>query len=169
MDGRLLTDVRIAIGADHNGFRLKEAIKRHLTDLGQDFRDYGVDSDSPVDYPDVAHRVARVVADGSFDRAILVCGTGLGMAIVANKVRGVRAASVSDPYSAERAVKSNNAQVLCLGGKVLAPEVANLLVDHWLASEFAGGDSARKVAKINALDGSIGSDGVGTEQREGAT
>jgi ribose 5-phosphate isomerase B len=92
------------------------------------------------------------VASGQVERAVLVCGTGLGMAIVANKVPGIRAASVTDPYSAERAIRSNNAQVLCLGGKVLGVDVATLLVDHWMAGEFAGGGSARKVAKIEALD-----------------
>ena len=103
--------------------------------------------------------VAREVAASHFDRAILVCGTGIGMAITANKVPGVRAASVADPYSAERARKSNNAQVLCLGARVVAPEVADLLVDHWLASEFQGGDSARKVSKIDALDAARTDDG----------
>jgi ribose 5-phosphate isomerase B len=100
----------------------------------------------------VAVPVAPAGASGAVERGVLVCGTGLGMAIVANKVRGVRAASVSDPYSAERAMKSNDARVLCLGGKVVGVDVALLLVDHWMASEFAGGGSARKVAKIVALD-----------------
>jgi len=100
----------------------------------------------------VAVPVARAVAAGEVDRAVLVCGTGLGMAIVANKVRGVRAAPVTDPYSAERAIKSNNARVLCLGSLVVGTEVAKLLVDHWLDGEFAGGNSGRKVAKIEELD-----------------
>ena len=144
--------MRIAVGADHNGYQLKERVIGHLHDLGHDVADFGCDSLDPVDYPDIAAPVARSVAAGESDRAILVCGTGLGMAIAANKIPGIAAASVSDPYSAERARKSNNAQVLCLGSKVVGEEVALLLVDHWLASEFAGGDSARKVAKIVALD-----------------
>lgn len=144
--------MKIAIGADHLGFPLKEAVREHLESLGHEAVDYGVHETSPIDYPDVAIEVARAVADGTFDRAILVCGTGIGMAITANKVQGVRAASVADPYSAERARKSNNAQVLCLGARVVAPHVATIIVDHWLASEFQGGDSARKVAKIDALD-----------------
>jgi ribose 5-phosphate isomerase B len=142
----------IAVGADNLGFPLKERIRRHLEELGYEVVDYGVTDESPVDYPDVAVTVARDVAAGKFDRAILCCGTGIGMAMTANKVPGVRAANVTDPYSAERARKSNNAQVLCLGARISPPEVASLLVDHWLASEFQGGDSARKVAKMDALD-----------------
>lgn len=144
--------MRIAIGADDLGLPLKDLVKRHLTDAGHDVVDYGVDDTTPVDYPDVAVRVARDVAAGSFERAVLVCGTGIGMAITANKVRGIRAASVSDPYSAERAAKSNDAQVLCLGALVVGPSVATMLVDIWLASEFQGGRSARKVAKIAAVE-----------------
>jgi ribose 5-phosphate isomerase B len=144
--------LRIAVGADLNGFALKERIKAHLEELGHEVVDHGVRESDDVDYPDVAVDVARTVAAGSVERAVLVCGTGLGMAIAANKVPGVRAAPVLDPYSAERAMKSNDARVLCLGGRVVAAEVATLLVDHWLASEFQGGASARKVAKLVALD-----------------
>lgn len=144
--------MRIAVGADLNGYAMKEAVKSHLGDLGHEVVDFGVTSGEDVDYPDIADPVARAVAAGQVERAVLMCGTGLGMAIVANKVAGVRAASVTDPYSAERAIKSNNAKVLCLGGKVVGVDVATLLVDHWMAGEFAGGGSARKVAKIEALD-----------------
>jgi ribose 5-phosphate isomerase B len=144
--------VRLAIGADINGLAMKEAVKRHLTEQGHEVVDFGVQEGEDQDYPDVAEPVARAVVAGEVDRAVLVCGTGLGMAIVANKVRGVRAAPVTDPYSAERAIKSNDARVLCLGGKVVGIDVAILLVQHWMAGEFAGGSSARKVAKIVALD-----------------
>jgi ribose 5-phosphate isomerase B len=144
--------MRIGVGADLNAYELKELIKAHLIERGHEVVDYGVESDQDVDYPDVAEPVARAVAGGELDRAVLVCGTGLGMAIVANKVHGVRAASVSDPYSAERAIKSNNAKVLCLGALVVGKSVAPLLVDHWLEGEFAGGGSGRKVAKIEDLD-----------------
>ncbi len=144
--------MKIAIGADNLGFPLKETIKVHLEGAGHEVIDFGVLDPVPVDYPDVAIEVAEAVAAGTFGRAILVCGTGIGMAITANKVPGVRAANVADPYSAERARKSNDAQILCLGARVVAPEVANILVDHWLAAEFQGGDSARKVAKIDAID-----------------
>ena len=144
--------MRIAVGADHLGFPLKETVKAHLQAAGHEVVDFGVPDTEAVDYPDIALEVAEAVADGRFGRAILVCGTGIGMAITANKVPGVRAANVADPYSAERARKSNDAQVLCLGARVVAPEVADILVDHWLAAEFQGGDSARKVAKIDAID-----------------
>ena len=145
--------MRIAVGGDNNGFALKEVVKQHLIERGFDVVDFGVQAEEDVDYPDVAVPVARAVAAGEVDRAVLVCGTGLGMAIVANKVRGVRAAPVTDPYSAERAIKSNNAKVLCLGALVVGTEVAKLLVDHWVDGEFAGGNSGRKVAKIEELDG----------------
>ena len=114
--------------------------------------DLGVFDTDPIDHPDVAIAVARDVAAGLFERAILACGTGIGVAITANKVPGVRAASVSDPYSAERARKSNNAQVVCLARWWSARAWRPLLVDHWLAAEFLGGPSARKVAKIDTLD-----------------
>lgn len=145
--------MRIAVGADGNGAALKDAIRDHLAAAGHEVVDHGVRPDDDQDYPDVAVPVARAVARGDVERAVLVCGTGLGMAIVANKVPGVRAAPVTDPYSAERAMKSNDARVLCLGAKVVGVDVALMLVDHWLVSEFAGGGSARKVAKIAALDG----------------
>ena len=144
--------MKVAIGADHLGLPLKESVKAHLESLGHEVVDFGVRDADPVDYPDVAVVVAREVAAHHYERAILVCGTGIGMAITANKVPGVRAATVADPYSAERAVASNNAQVLCLGARVVPPHLATILVDHWLAAEFAGGDSARKVGKIDALD-----------------
>jgi ribose 5-phosphate isomerase B len=108
-----------------------------------------------VDYPDVALTVARAVARGDHGRAILVCGTGIGMAIAANKVPGVRAAQAHDPYSAERARKSNDAQVLTLGARVVGPELAASLVRTWLQAEFAGGGSQRKVAKITAAEGRL--------------
>ncbi len=144
--------MKIAIGSDHHGFELKELLKAHLTTLGHDVHDHGCHSVDEVDYPDIAVAVAEGVAAGEAERAVLVCGTGIGMAIAACKIPGVRAAAVADPYSAERAQKSNNAQVLCLGAKVVGSEVATLLLDHWLNSEFQGGASARKVAKIDALD-----------------
>ena len=144
--------MRIAIGADVNGYDLKEHVKAHLKEAGHEVIDFGVESNQDIDYPDVGEPVARAVAAGEVERAVLICGTGLGMAIVANKVRGVRAAPVTDPYSAERAIRSNDAKVLCLGGLVTGRNVAPLLVDHWLSGEFAGGNSGRKVAMIDDLD-----------------
>jgi ribose 5-phosphate isomerase B len=144
--------MRLAVGADVNGLAMKDAVKRHLEAAGHEVVDFGVQEGDDVDYPDVAEPVARAVASGAVERAVLVCGTGLGMAIVANKVHGVRAAPVTDPYSAERAIRSNDAHVLCLGGRVIGIDVATLLVDHWMSGEFAGGASGRKVAKIVSLD-----------------
>jgi ribose 5-phosphate isomerase B len=107
---------------------------------------------NPVDYPDVGAHVAEAVGHGKYERGILVCGTGAGMAIVANKVPGVRAVCISDPYTAERAVASNNAQIMTLGSQIVGMQVAKKLVDIWLESEFQGGRSLAKVAKIEQLD-----------------
>ena len=122
-------------------------------ELGHETVDVGVESASvEVDYPDIGREAAERIAVGEFDRGILVCGTGIGMAITANKIPGVRAAVCHDPYSAERARKSNNAQVLALGAQIVAPTLACSLVDHWLESEFNAERSGGKVAKIDAID-----------------
>ncbi len=142
----------IAIGSDDAGFHLKEKLKKHLESEGHSVEDYGCASPDPVDYPDVALEVARAVARGDHDRAILVCGTGIGMAITANKVPGVYAGVAHDAYSAAKARTSNNTQVLALGARVVAPELAATLVDIWLRSEFGGGASARKVGKIEQAE-----------------
>jgi ribose 5-phosphate isomerase B len=142
----------IALGSDDAGFRLKEELKRYLESEGRAVKDYGCDSADPVDYPDVALLVARAVARGDHDRAILVCGTGIGMAIAANKVPGVYATVAHDAYSAAKARTSNNTQVLTLGARVVAPELAATLVRIWLDAEFAGGASARKVGKIGQAE-----------------
>jgi ribose 5-phosphate isomerase B len=142
----------IALGSDHLGAALKAKLSAHLVELGYEVKDFGGEPETEVDYPDVAAAVAQAVAGGETDRAILVCGTGLGMAISANKVPGVRAASVTDVYSAERSRRSNDAQILCLGSLVVGEALALALLDTWLAAEFDGGRSARKVAKIAALD-----------------
>ena len=147
--------MRIAVGSDHLGLRLKESLHSYLEEAGHSVVDYGCYDDTAVDYPDVGVVVAQAVAANEVERAVLICGTGLGMSMVANKVPGVRAAAVSDPYSAERAIKSNDAQVLCLGSNVVGVELAKVLLDHWLRSEFGGGDSARKVNKIGLIDHSM--------------
>ena len=145
--------MRIVIGSDHFGYALKEDLKHYLIELGHEPVDVGCDNaEQPVDYPDVAVAAAQRIASGEFDRGLLVCGTGAGMAIVANKVAGVRAACCHDPYSAERARKSNNAQVITMGAQVVGAALGRQLLDHWLASEFAGGRSQAKVEKIEALD-----------------
>lgn len=142
--------MKVMIGADHLGFALKHAVGVHLRELGHEVVD-ATPQDEDVDYPDVAETVAREVAEGGAEAAVLVCGTGIGMAIAANKVPGIRAANVADPYSAERARASNNAQVLCLGAKVVGTELATILVDHWLGVTFQGGRSAVKVQKIEQI------------------
>lgn len=142
----------VAIGSDDAGYALKAFLVEVVRAEGYEVRDYGCDSPTPVDYPDVALEVARAIARGDHDRGILICGTGIGMAIAANKVPGVRAAQAHDPYSAERARKSNDAQILTLGARVIGPELAASLVRIWLRSEFAGGASARKVGKITAAE-----------------
>ncbi len=136
----------VAIGCDPNAVALKEAIKEHLRSLGFDCKDYG--SEDPV-YANVAFRVAEAVAGGEHDRGILLCGTGIGMCIAANKVPGAYAANCSDPYSAERSRKSNNANILTLGSQVLGVELAKSLVTVWMESEYApGGRSEPKIQRI---------------------
>jgi len=142
----------IVMGADHFGMPLKNAIRDYLIKKGYQVVDMGVNESTPVDYPDVGARVAEEVGAGKYERGILVCGTGAGMAIVANKVPGVRAVCVQDPYTAERAVASNNAQIITFGAQITGPAVAEKLIDIWLESEFQGGRSAPKVAKIDSLD-----------------
>ncbi len=147
--------MNIAIGCDEAGFDLKEVVVAHLKTRGIDAHDYGVASAQgkpDTDYPDIARAVAEDIASGTQDRGILICGTGIGMAITANKVPGVRAAQAHDTYSAERARKSNDAQVIALGARVIGPELAKSIVDAWLASDFAGGSSKRKVEKMNQID-----------------
>ncbi len=142
----------IAVGADHLGLPLKNVIRDHLREQGYTVEDWGVHTDEPVDYPDIAAPLALAVSEGQYDRAILVCGTGAGMAIVANKAPGVRAVCVNDPYTAERARASNDAQIITLGALVTEPAVAKQLVDIWLASEFQSARSGLKVQKITEYE-----------------
>jgi ribose 5-phosphate isomerase B len=146
---------RIVIGSDDAGFALKEVLR---ADLAADSRvgtvvDVGVDADGHTAYPHVAVQAARLVADGAADRALLVCGTGLGVAISANKVLGVRAVTAHDPFSVERSVRSNDAQVLCLGQRVIGTELARRLVREWLGYTFdPASASAEKVAAIRSYE-----------------
>ncbi len=142
----------IAIGCDEAAFELKEALKRVLLDEGHEVEDFGTHDTQPVLYPDIAFAAARSVADGRNDRAVLLCGTGIGMAISANKVPGVRAAQCHDTYSAERARKSNDAQVITMGARVIGPELAKTILKAWLASDFEPGRSGPKVARIKELE-----------------
>ncbi|HEY5583860.1 MAG TPA: ribose 5-phosphate isomerase B [Ruminiclostridium sp.] len=142
----------IAIGCDEAGYELKEQIKSYICKKGYEVEDCGVYNTDPVLYPDIAVKVAKSIADGKNERGILICGTGIGMAITANKVPGVRAAVCHDPYSAERSRKSNNAQIMCLGARIVGGELAKLLIDTWLSSEFQGGGSSEKVDKISEYE-----------------
>lgn len=143
---------KIIVGADHFGLPLKQKIVEYLSLLGYEVEDVGVQEEVPVDYPDIAAALAERVAEKQYDRGILVCGTGAGMAITANKVPGVRAVCAHDPFTAERARASNNAQIITFGSQIIGIEVAKKLLDIWLKSEFQGGRSAPKVQKIDELD-----------------
>ena len=142
----------IALGNDEAAVSLRVTLVDHLEALG-----YAVDTFGPaasvdsVDYPDVAVEVANHIVSGDYERGILLCGTGIGMAIAANKVPGIRAAQAADSYSAERARKSNDAQILTIGARTIGPELAKTIVDSWLASEYEG-KSDSKVHKLVALD-----------------
>ncbi|RME37949.1 MAG: ribose 5-phosphate isomerase B [Thermoflexia bacterium] len=143
---------RIAIGADHAGRSLKEEIIAFLQDAGYPVEDMGTYGDESVDYPDYALKVARAVATGAADLGILICGTGIGMSIAANKVRGIRAAVATDCYMAQMAREHNDANNLCLGGRVVGPGLALEIVRTFLQSRFAGGRHARRVEKIRAAE-----------------
>ena len=147
--------MKVAIGCDEAAYALKESVKRHIAEKHPhvELTDFGTHGpEEKALYPDVAIAVAERIAAGDFPRAILLCGTGIGMAISANKVPGVRAAQCHDAFSAERARKSNNAQILTMGQRVIGPELAKTVLDAWLESEFGGGSSARKVAKMEEID-----------------
>ncbi|SFM17024.1 ribose 5-phosphate isomerase B [Gracilibacillus orientalis] len=139
--------MKIAIGSDHNGFDLKEEIKKYLVNEKFEFIDYGCYSCNAVDYPDVAFQVAEDINRNKVDRGILICGTGIGVAIAACKYPGIRAALCHDTYSAERAQLSNNAQILTMGAQIIGPEVGKKVVAAYMNSFWTGG-SERKVNKI---------------------
>jgi ribose 5-phosphate isomerase B len=144
--------MKIALGADHAGYQLKDQIKQHLQEQGISVRDEGTSSPESVDYPDYARAVAHDVSAQRADLGILVCGSGIGMAITANKVDGIRAANVSTEYEAQMSREHNNANVLALGARIVNPDVAFRIVDKWLATQFAGGRHERRVEKIMAIE-----------------
>ena len=141
-----------AIGSDHGGYALKQEIMKHLTERGIEYRDYGTFSTDSCDYPDYGEAVGRAVASGECERGIVVCGTGIGISIAANKVHGVRCALCGDCFSAQMAREHNDANVLALGARVLGPGLALKIVDTFLDAEFQGGRHARRAAKIMALE-----------------
>ena len=143
----------IVVGADHAGLPLKEALVRALEGRGLDVRDEGTSTGDSVDYPDFGHRVARRVASGEVPLGLLVCGTGVGMSMTANRHPGVRAVVCSEPYSAAMARRHNDANVLCLGARVVGEGLAETILDAFLGAQFEGGRHARRVGKIDGADG----------------
>ena len=144
--------MKIAIGCDEAACGLRDIIKEHLLTKGYEVSDFGTFNNEPVLYPDIGFEVAEAIVAGRFERGILLCGTGIGMAISANKVAGIRAAQCHDTFSAERASRSNNAQIITLGARVIGPELAKVIVDRYLQSTFDGGSSAAKVDRIAAYE-----------------
>jgi ribose 5-phosphate isomerase B len=144
--------MKIAIGADHAGFELKQKLKQKLVQEGHEVADFGTDSTESTDYPDYAQRVAREVGDGRADRGVLVCGTGVGMAMAANKVAGVRAAPLWSEDEARLAREHNDSNVATFGARLIDDANAAKLMDVFLNTEFSGGRHARRVAKIAQLE-----------------
>jgi len=144
--------VLVAIGSDHGGFRLKKEITDYLTQKGIAFRDFGTNSSDSVDYPLIANEVAKAVACGECDKGIIVCGTGIGVSMAANKVKGIRAALCHDEFSAEMSRAHNDANVLTLGERVIGVGLALSIVAKWLSTEFDGGRHARRVAMLADLE-----------------
>lgn len=150
--------MRIAVGSDHRGFQLKDKIRAMLQSKGHEVSDVGTQGSGSVDYPDFAHVVAEKVRDREADRGVLICGTGIGMAITANKFRGVRAAPCADEVSAELSRRHNDANILCLSGDMLSVRAAERIVEVWLATEFEGGRHSRRIGKIEEIERQKGSD-----------
>ena len=142
----------IAIACDHGAVELKKEIEVMLDEMGLAYQDFGTDSSASVDYPVYAEKAARAVTSGACDKGILLCGTGLGMSLAANKVRGIRCALCGDCYSAEMARRHNNANMLALGARVIGPELAKKITQIFLTTDFEGGRHARRVGMIDTLD-----------------
>ena len=141
----------IAIGCDHGGYELKEHIVKYLKDKGVRVKDFGVYNEDSVDYPDCAAPVCKAVLSGEAERGILICGTGIGISIAANKYKGIRAALCSDVYSAKMTKQHNNANIICLGGRVTGRELAFMIVDAWMNAEFEGGRHQTRIDKIENI------------------
>lgn len=140
----------IALGSDQAGYELKQVIKAHLDERGLEYKDYGSDSPDPVDYPIYGKKVAHAVADGECDKGILICGTGIGISIAANKVKGIRAALCSDCFSAEATRLHNDANILAFGARVVGPGLATKIVDTFLDTEFSGAE--RHQRRVDMLE-----------------
>ena len=144
--------MRIAIGCDHRGLNLKQFIMKLITEAGHSYEDFGCYTTDSVDYPDIAKRVAEAVATGDFEQGILICDTGIGMSIAANKVKGIRAALCHDAFSARRARQHNDANVLCLGAQWEQDKISEI-VEAYLTTEFEGGRHLPRLNKIKAMEG----------------
>lgn len=144
--------MRIAVGSDHRGVAMKTKVVHLLHQLGHEIVDVGVENDHSVDYPDIAAEVSRKVSKKEVDRGILICGTGIGMSIVANKFPGVRAAPCHDSVTAELSRRHNDLNVLCLSGDILGERLVDRLVETWLGTEFEGGRHQRRVDKVKAIE-----------------
>jgi RpiB/LacA/LacB family sugar-phosphate isomerase len=144
--------MKIAIGSDHAGYKTKEAIKPLLKKLNHTYQDFGGNSEDSVDYPDYAFKVAEAVASGLYERGILICGSGLGMAIAANKVKGIRAVTAHNETTAEMSRRHNDANILCLGARILSQAEVKKIIKAWLAAPFEGGRHTPRVDKISAYE-----------------
>lgn len=144
--------MKIAIGCDHGALALKESVKGVLAELGAELDDLGTYTEESVDYPDIAEKVCAEITAGRAERGVVLCGTGIGISIAANKIKGIRCALCSEAYSARMARAHNDANVLALGGRVLGPELAADVVRTFFAQDFEGGRHARRVGKIMALE-----------------
>lgn len=144
--------MKIAVANDHRGAKAIEQVKAIVAQLNHECIDFGSGKKGPIDYPDVAYRAAKAVSENEADRAILVCGTGIGMSIAANKVKGVRAALCFDELNAQISRQHNDANVLCLSGDLLGSSALRKIVETWLTTDFAGGRHQRRVEKINAIE-----------------
>jgi ribose 5-phosphate isomerase B len=145
--------MRIVIGADHAGFALKQILADYLRQLGHEVNDKGTDSEQPVDYPDFAEAVAQVLLDGQAERGLLICGSGVGASVSANKIPGIRAGLCHDTYSAHQGVEHDDVNLLVLGARVIGVELARELVDHFLSARFSGEERhQRRVGKIKLIE-----------------
>ncbi len=141
--------MKIGIGSDHGGFQLKEIVKKHLIEKGYDVKDYGCENETSVDYPQYGFIVGNAVVSNEVERGIVICGTGIGISIAANKVHGTRCALVNDLFSAKLTRLHNDSNVLALGGRVIGSELALAIVDEWLSTEFEGGRHKKRIDLIN--------------------
>lgn len=141
--------MKVALGSDHGGYQLKEDLKEYLKELNVEYMDFGCDNEKPVDYPDIGFKVAIEVKNGKYDSGILICGSGIGMSIVANKVKGIRAALCHNEFTARYARKHNDANILALGGRVIGSGLAKEIVKVWLETEFSQGE--RHINRLNKI------------------